>query len=186
MDLTLEDRLDRLMRERRNGVNKEEIDARIWDLFGETWAVMFTDLSGFTERTARYGIIHFLQVLHEAKKVMFPIIESHDGFLLKQMGDSFLIIFRDAKRGLQCATEMQTALKEYNKGKPDEDDVLLCVGLGYGRILKIGDDVYGNEVNLASKLGEDVAKAGEILMTPAARERIEGGVKCHQNLRLSL
>ncbi|MBW4493754.1 MAG: hypothetical protein KME26_11840 [Oscillatoria princeps RMCB-10] len=42
-------RLEKLMAERlKPGANKEEIDARIWDLFGETWAVMFTDLSGFS------------------------------------------------------------------------------------------------------------------------------------------
>jgi class 3 adenylate cyclase len=39
-------------------------------------------------------------------------------------------------------------------------------------VLKIGDDVFGDEVNLASKLGEDIAKAGEILMTQSFKERI--------------
>ncbi|MFZ2391652.1 hypothetical protein [Rhodoferax sp.] len=49
--------------------------------------------------------------------------------------------------------------------------MLLCVGLGYGRVLRIGDSgVFGAEVNAASKLGEDPAKAGEILVTGAFRE----------------
>jgi len=43
----------------------------------------------------------------------------------------------------------------------------------FGRVLKIGDeDVYGHEVNLASKLGEDIARGGEILVTPGARAKI--------------
>jgi adenylate cyclase len=46
--------------------------------------------------------------------------------------------------------------------------VLLCVGLGHGTVLRIGDhDVFGTEVNAASKLGEDEARAGEILATDA-------------------
>lgn len=59
-------------------------------------------------------------------------------------------------------------LEEYNRDLPKEDAVLLCLGLGYGEVLRIGDaDVFGAEVNAASKLGEDAAKAGEILMTDA-------------------
>jgi class 3 adenylate cyclase len=51
--------------------------------------------------------------------------------------------------------------------------VLLCVGIGYGPILRIGDsDVYGNQVNAASKLGEDTAKARDILITRAAMDAI--------------
>jgi class 3 adenylate cyclase len=66
---------------------------------------------------------------------------------------------------------MQKVLLEYDKDKEDEDKVLLCVGLGYGRMLRIGDlDVYGAEVNAAGKLGEDTAKAWEVLVTKAVRD----------------
>ncbi|MCC6274988.1 MAG: adenylate/guanylate cyclase domain-containing protein, partial [Leptospiraceae bacterium] len=67
---------------------------------------------------------------------------------------------------------MHRILKDYNKDKPDEEKVLLCVGLGFGRVLRIGDaDVYGSEVNAASKLGEDTAKAWEILVTDSVKEK---------------
>jgi class 3 adenylate cyclase len=60
----------------------------------------------------------------------------------------------------------------YNAGQAAEEQVLLCVGLGFGPMLRIGDvDVFGAEVNAASKLGEDVAQAGEILVTEAVRVR---------------
>jgi adenylate cyclase len=43
------DRLEKLISERlRPGADKKDIDDRIWDLFGETWVVMYTDLSGFS------------------------------------------------------------------------------------------------------------------------------------------
>ncbi|MCB1178429.1 MAG: adenylate/guanylate cyclase domain-containing protein [Leptospiraceae bacterium] len=162
-----EDRLENLINERlKPGANKEEIDERIWDLFGENWSVMFTDLSGFSRNVAKFGIIHFLQVIYESHRLLIPIINSYDGILLKKEGDSMLIIFKRATRAIDCAVEMQKVLKEYNKTKPDEEKVLLCVGIGYGLILKIGDDdVFGAEVNSASKLGEDTAKSEEILVT---------------------
>jgi class 3 adenylate cyclase len=167
-----EDRLDRLIRERLEpGADRKRIDARIWDLFGEDWAVMFTDLSGFSRRVAEFGIIHFLQTIHESERLLVPVIEDHDGILLKVEGDSFLVIYRNPAKALRCAVEMQRTLRDYDEPLPDEDKVLLCVGLGYGKMLRIGDaDVYGAEVNAASKLGEDRAKAWEILATGGFRK----------------
>src|SRR5260221_11772408 len=78
----------------RAGADVTRIDQRIWDLFGEEWAVMFTDLSGFSRQVAAFGIIHFLQVIHEKKKLLSPIVAAHDGILIKVEADSFLIIFK--------------------------------------------------------------------------------------------
>jgi class 3 adenylate cyclase len=65
---------------------------------------------------------------------------------------------------------MQRACSRYNERRKPEEQIILCVGLGYGHVLRIGDaDVWGKEVNAASKLGEDTAKGGEILVTEAVR-----------------
>lgn len=147
---------------------RETLDQRIWDLFGETWTIMFTDLAGFSRQVAKFGIIHFLQTIHESEKILFPVVEEHDGLVLKTEGDSFLAIFRNPAKALQAARRMHEALDDWNTERPHEELVLLCVGLGHGRVLKVGDrDVYGSEVNAASKLGEDDARAGEILATDA-------------------
>ncbi|MFO0670797.1 MAG: hypothetical protein U0235_14390 [Polyangiaceae bacterium] len=91
---------------------------------------------------------------------------------------SFLLIFKRPAAAVRCLVEMQHACREYNRGRHEEDRVLLCAGVGFGRILRIGDrDVYGQEVNAASKLGEDTARANEILVTSAVRDaapEIEG------------
>ncbi len=169
-----EDRLAKLIEERlKPGADKEAVDARIWDLFGEEWAIMFTDLSGFSRNVAEFGIIHFLQIIHESERLLIPCIEDHDGILLKTEGDSMLVIFRRTRKALECAVAMQRRLKEYNVGKSDAEKVLLCLGVGFGPVLRIGDeDVFGAEVNAASKLGEDTAGAWEILVTQSVRDRI--------------
>lgn len=132
---------------------------------------MFTDLSGFSRRVAEFGIIHFLQTIYESERLLVPVIEHHEGILLKEEGDSMLVIFRNAAKALQCAVAMQHATQAYNRDRLAEEKVLLCVGLGLGRVLRIGDaDVFGAEVNAASKLGEDRAAAGEILVTGAVRD----------------
>lgn len=165
-------RLWHLIEERtRAGADTERIDQRIWDLFGEEWAVMFTDLAGFSRQVAAFGIIHFLQEIFEQKRLLLPIAARHDGILIKVEADSFLIIFKRVASALRCAVAMQHACQRFNAQRPAESQVLLCVGVGHGRILRIGDlDVFGHEVNAASKLGEDVARADEILVTQAVRD----------------
>jgi class 3 adenylate cyclase len=160
-------RLQQLIHERlQPGADRAAIDRRVWDLFGEHWAVMFTDLSGFSRRVAEFGIIHFLQVIQESLRILAPVIDRHDGILLKIEADSMLVIFRRPERAVACSVAMQRALSEYNAKLAPEDRILLCVGLGWGDVLRIGDqDVFGAQVNAASKLGEDIAKAGEILVT---------------------
>lgn len=169
-----QDRLEKLINLRlQPGVNKEEIDARIWDLFGETWAIMFTDLSGFSRNSATFGIIHFLQTIYESQRLLVPVIDHYDGILLKIEGDSMMVLFRSPAKAVECAINMQHTLEGYNKTRLEEERVLLCVGIGYGPMLRIGDsDVFGAQVNASAKLGEDTAKAYEILVTDAVKDAI--------------
>src|SRR4026209_2319844 len=113
----------------RPGADLEKIDQRIWDLFGDQWAVMFTDLSGFSRRVAEFGIIHSLQVIFEQKRILLPIVAEHDGILLKIEAASFLILFRRAGAALSAAIEMQHACQRHNRTLKPEDRVLLCVGI---------------------------------------------------------
>lgn len=134
---------------------------------------MATDLSGFSRGVAEQGIIAFLQTIHESSRILIPIVESHGGRLLKVEGDSFVAIFRDPHDGVHAAIEMQRAVQRYNDA--GRDAILLGVGLGYGRVLRVADaDVYGAEVNSACILGETHAKGYDILVTQAVRDAVRG------------
>jgi adenylate cyclase len=167
-------KLWKLVEERcRPGADTAAIDKRIWDLFGEDWAIMFTDLSGFSRRVSEFGIVHFLQVIYEQRKLLLPIVEAHDGLLLKAEGDSFMIMFRSAERAVECGIAMQQACRNTNERRKPEEQILLCLGIGYGRVLRIGEsEVWGREVNYASKLGEDTAQPYEILVTTAVKDAL--------------
>ena len=170
-----EERLQKLIAARiEAAADRDSIDQRIWDLFGEEWCIMATDLSGFSRGVAEFGIIHFLQTIFESERILVPVVENHDGILLKVEGDSFFVIFRNVQKAIRASIEMQRTTVRYNAARVPQEHVLLCVGLGFGRVLRIGDaDVYGAEVNAASKLGEDIAKAHEILVTKAVRDAAE-------------
>jgi class 3 adenylate cyclase len=162
-----EARLWRLVAKRcEDDADTELIDKKIWDLFGEQWAVMFTDLSGFSRGVADFGIVHFLQIIYQHNTLVAPIIDDHQGFLLKVEGDSLMALFRRPQAALDCAIEMQNACQRISKRKSSEEEILLCIGLGYGPVLRIGEhEVFGAQVNAASKLGEDTAGPNEILVT---------------------
>ena len=160
------------------GADKEKIDRRIWDSFGEKWCVMFTDLSGFSRGTEKFGIIHFMQIIFESERLVLPIIDDFDGLLVKSEGDSLLVLFKLPENAILCCNKIHEVLHEYNKTKSEEEQILFCVGLGYGDILNIGyADVFGAEVNAASKLGEDTANAWEILVTENVKYEIESKAK---------
>ncbi len=177
-----EDRLEKLINERLlPGSDKAAIDQRIWDLFGEEWAVMFTDLSGFSSGVASFGIIHFLQIIQESQRLLIPCIDGFDGILLKMDGDSMMVIFRNVTKAIECALSMQKTCTIYNVEKEEAEQIRLCIGLGFGQLLRIGDrDAYGSEVNAAAKLGEDIAKAREILVTDSVREALKAHYRFEQ------
>ena len=68
------------------------------------------------------------------------MIDRRGGFLLKVEGDSLMVIFRNLDEALQCAIEMQQVTQRHNAGRAPEDRVLLCIGLGYGDMLRIAED----------------------------------------------
>jgi adenylate cyclase len=166
---TTDERFWSLIAERaKAGDDTAILDERIWDLYGAEWSVMFTDLAGFSRRVEAFGILEFLELILEQRETLLPVAAEHDGVLIKEEADSMLLLFRRPARALACARAMHARSAELNRGRNPEHELLLCVGLGHGKILRIGDhEVFGAEVNAASKLGEDVARAHQTLVTAA-------------------
>jgi adenylate cyclase len=156
------------------GANIAELDEKIWSMFGETWAVLCSDMTGFTRRTDEFGIIHFLTLIYEMQKLLKPIVLAYNGLLIKTEADNLFVIFREPAQAVHCALAMHDATLRYNEGKTADYKIMVCIGIGYGKLVKIGDeDCFGNEVNRAFKLGEDIANAGETLLTPDTYEAIK-------------
>ena len=131
-------------------------------------AIVFTDTANFTTRTFEHGILHFLMLFERFVPEVERGLKAVRGRLVKVEGDSLLLEYErlhDACRGVAA---IETLLQRRNRGRPERDQLWFSYGVGWGDVLDLGDDVFGLEVNLASKLGEDVARPGEALLTPAA------------------
>ena len=151
-----------------------EIDGEIWRRFGRTRAVLVLDMCGFSRLTMRYGITHFLAMIRRLQTIVRPVIAAGNGQLVKTEADNVFATFDDVPQALATARAIQRSLDVANTFLPEDWDLHAAIGIGYGPLLLIGDhDLFGSEMNVASKLGEDVAGRGEILLSSAARERVE-------------
>ena len=162
--------LERLLAERNEHPERlTDIDRQIWETFGETRAVWVLDMCGFSRLTMRYGITHFLAMIQRLHALVRPIVIEHGGRVVKTEADNVFAAFPDVAAALATARRVQDQLASANAFLPEDWDLHASIGIGFGEILAIGDhDFYGNELNLASKLGEDVAGPGEIYLTEAA------------------
>ena len=150
-----------------------EIDGEIWRRFGRTRAVLVLDMCGFSRLTMRYGITHFLAMIRRLQTIVRPVIAQGGGHVVKTEADNVFATFDDVPPALATARAIQRSLDAANTYLPEDWDLHAGIGIGYGPILLIGDqDLFGSEMNVASKLGEDVAARGEILLSSAARERV--------------
>lgn len=148
---------------------RARVDADIRERYERPLAVMIGDMSGFSRITQAHGILHFLGLIQKMRAMAGPIVARHGGRVVKFEADNLYASFESADAALEAAIELHAACEE-GAGAPD-DTVRMSLGLGYGGVLDIGGvDFYGDQVNLASKLGEDIAEAGEILVSEAFLE----------------
>ena len=136
-------------------------------------AIVFTDTADFTVRTARDGILHFLMVFESVAEEAASVVRRTGGDLVKVEGDSLLIRYDDINVACRGVVELEQALQRLNRGRPENEQLHFSYGIGYGDVLDLDEDMFGLEVNLASKLGEDLAEPGEALLTPSAAAAVD-------------
>jgi class 3 adenylate cyclase len=163
-----------LERRRRSGLEERAaLDRRAFPRLFRKRAVVFTDMADFTARTAKDGILHFLMFFERALEALGPVVRRAEGQIVKVEADSLLLRFDDAAAACRGVAALESALKRHNKALPENERVRFSYGIGFGDVLDLEHDMFGLEVNLASKLGEDLARPGEALLTPAAAAALD-------------
>lgn len=151
------------------GGNPDDLENEIWAEYGRTCAVMVLDSTGFSRTTQTRGIVYFLSVLARLRKIADDILKNHGVIDRRFMGDNIFAEFPDVDKALAAAFEIHAQIRKKNFPLGEDERFRACIGIGYGRLLESkGEGVYGDEMNLASKLGEDTAEGGETLLTEEA------------------
>jgi len=163
---------------RRTARNAEAFDRALHDRADREMTVWVSDSSGFTRKTWEHGIVQFLALMSRCYGFVVPILRRHGGKVYSEQADNILAAFPEPAQALKAAVAVQRRLRAYNRGKRDADRFHLCIGIHCGRALELANDVYGDCVNIASKVGEDLAGKGEILVTGDVTHRVKGRYRC--------
>lgn len=147
-------------------------DDQIRKQFERTVAVLISDTSGLTQRTKKEGIIAALTRIRRLAELAGPVEAKYGVHLVKMEADDLFIIADDPRALFDFARMVRSDLGRWDEQHPD-DDFGVAIGLGYGPTLVLPDDIWGDSVNTASKLGEDVGERGELLVTNEFFEQLD-------------
>lgn len=138
--------------------------------------VCFTDLTGFSG----CPWLDALRTLFQFEQALSTMLTTCGGTLIKSMGDSFLMLFPAVTPAVECVVALQQRMPT----------MPFCVGIGYGPLLVFRHrwkrlDVFAPEVNMASRLGEDVAHGSEVLLSDAAYAQLSPALqaRCRELVR---
>src|SRR5271154_2379256 len=105
-----------------------------------------------------------LSTLSAYPRIIDGLIEQHHGRFVNSAGDSVLAEFASVVNAVQCAVDIQTALKAENANLPTQHRMEFRIGVNLGDVMVEGDQTYGDGVNVAARL-ENLAEPGGIYIS---------------------
>ncbi len=130
-------------------------------------AILCLDMTGFTEAAIRYGELESLMRIFDVQRVCGPVLREHNARLVRAFADDLTALFDDPRDALEAALQVHERVQAFNASDlASPHPAETCIGIGYGDVYAIGPNLaMGDEMNRASKLGEDTARANETLVT---------------------
>ncbi len=132
-------------------------------------AIMFTDMVGYSALAQRNEAMA-LELLEEHRALLRPLFPRFNGTEIKTIGDAFLVEFHSALEAAQCAIEMQRALAKRNHDVPTDRRVEIKIGIHIGDVVHRDGDVYGDGVNIASRIEPLAGPSGICISTDVERQ----------------
>lgn len=136
-------------------------------------AILAADVVGFSRMMGadESGTLERLKALR--RELVEPCIKARSGRIVKLMGDGLLAEFRSVVEAVQCAANIQEGMAGRELDLPETERISLRIGVNLGDILVEGTDIYGDGVNVASRL-EVLAAPGGICLSGATFDAVEG------------
>jgi class 3 adenylate cyclase len=160
-----------------DSVQREQPDITAHAAPDGTVTIMFSDIEDSTVLTERLGDQGWMELLRKHDALIRKELRAYDGFEVKTIGDAFMVAFQSAKKGLDCAIAIQRAFAADSQpgAAVPHERVKVRIGLHAGEAIKDGDDFYGKNVIMASRVAGK-AVGGEILVSSLLRQLVESSV----------
>jgi len=138
-------------------------------------AIMFTDMVGYSALSQRDEKLA-QELLEEHRRLLRKIFPRFNGTEIKTIGDAFLVEFGSALEAAQCAIEIQRTLAHRDADAPADRQIQVRIGVHIGDVVHRGGDVYGDGVNIASRI-ESLAAAGGICVSMDVERQIRNALE---------
>src|ERR687888_1699488 len=138
-------------------------------------AIMFTDMVGYSALSQRNDKLA-QELLEEHREILRKIFPRFNGTEIKTIGDAFLVEFGSALEAAQCAIEIQRTLAKRNADAPANRQIEVRIGVHIGDVVHRGGDVYGDGVNIASRI-EALAGAGGVCVSMDVERQIRNALE---------
>src|ERR1700719_102760 len=138
-------------------------------------AIMFTDMVGYSALAQRDDKVA-LELLEEHRRLLRGIFPRFHGTEIKTIGDAFLVEFGSALEAAQCAIEIQRALAKRNTDVAADRHIAVKIGIHIGDVVHRDGDVYGDGVNIASRI-QALSGAGGICVSMDVERQIRNAVE---------
>ena len=138
-------------------------------------AIMFTDMVGYSALSQRDDKLA-QELLEEHRRLLREIFPHFNGTEIKTIGDAFLVEFGSALEAAQCAIEIQRTLAKRNADVPPDRRIEVKIGIHIGDVVHREGDVYGDGVNIASRI-EALAGAGGICVSMDVERQIRNALE---------
>ena len=136
---------------------------------------MFTDMVGYSA-LAQHDEARALELLEEHRRQLRAIFPRFNGTEIKTIGDAFLVEFHSALEAAQCAIEIQRTLAKRNHDVPTERQIEIRIGIHIGDVVHRENDVYGDGVNIASRI-QPLARDGGICVSMDVERQIRSALE---------
>jgi adenylate cyclase len=136
---------------------------------------MFTDIVGYTALT-QSDELGAVKLLERHNELLRPFFSRFNGREIKTMGDSFLVEFDSALSAINCAVEIQRSLRPELSNRSDGAGFQLRIGVHLGDVIESKGDVFGDAVNIASRI-EPLAEPGGICISAQVFDQVENKVE---------
>lgn len=149
---------------------KEMTEDEFREKYHRKCAILSMDMTGFTTSAIRRGELQSLLRIVDAQTVVIPVMQEFGADLIRCFADDIVALFPEPNAAVDAAIETHRRIETYNNSPlASEHPTQCCAGIGYGDVFAIGPNLaQGDEMNRASKLGEDIARANETLITENA------------------
>jgi class 3 adenylate cyclase len=130
-------------------------------------AILFTDIVGSTEMTARLGARGAVELIRAHDSIVHRCLADFAGREVKHTGDGIMAAFPDSRRGVDCAIRIQREFRHYNQHA--QEPLHVRIGLDCGEPVEDSNDLFGATVQLAARLCSEAA-ADQILVSETVRQ----------------